>query len=65
MSDDNPICICGKPGDYKVYTVKTRLERDQELRGIVCEDCFRKLLGGTQFAELTEDRLNKENEHGK
>lgn len=62
---DIPDCICGKPGAYKVYTLPTRLESGQELRGVACEECYRKLLSGTQYAELTEDRLNKENEHGK
>lgn len=66
MSEEILNCICGKPGEYKVYAVKTRLERDQELRGVVCDKCYRRMLKvGKDFAGLTEERLDKENEHGK
>ena len=62
MSDEIPKCMCGKPGAYKVYHTKTRLDEDKELRGVVCEDCYRFLLEDDKtFADLTEARLNKEN----
>lgn len=50
---------CKGEATIKVYELPTRDK--QEYKGMLCEPCYLHMLkSGTTFAELTEDRLNKE-----